>query len=415
MNETATRMPLHGVKVLDLSRILAGPLAAQALADLGAEVIKVERPGNGDEARRWGPPFLKDRDGNDTRESPMYLSANRNKQSITIDIACAEGQALVRRLAARADVLLENFKVGDLARYQLDAASLRALHPRLIYCSVTGFGQTGPKAHLPGYDTVFQAMSGMMSVTGLPDGVPGGGPMKTGPSLADFIAGQYAASGVLAALYERDGPHGTGVGRHIDIALLDCTIAAQTHSVMTYLAAGVIPPRRGTEGNGGLPSQAFECADGGIIVICGSEAQYRAFCHVLGQPQLADDPRFVTNSDRLAHRRELAEVFNALTRQRRAGELLAALEAAGIPSGPINRYPEVFADPQVVHRGVTQRVPHPTAGEVTLCVNPIRFTGTQPPPPTAPPTIGEHTDRILRDVLEMDPAEIAALHARRIV
>jgi len=412
---TPTRMPLTGVKVLDLSRILAGPLATQALADLGAEVIKVERPGNGDEARRWGPPFLKDRDGNDTRESPMYLSANRNKRSITIDIASAAGQDLVRRLVARSDVLLENYKVGDLARYGLDYATLRALNPRLVYCSVTGFGQTGPKAHLPGYDTVFQAMSGMMSVTGLPDGVPGGGPMKTGPSLADFIAGQYAATGVLAALYERDGPNGTGQGKHIDIALLDCTIAAQTHSVMTYLAAGVIPPRRGTEGNGGLPSQAFECADGGVIVICGSEAQYRSFCQALRQPQLADDPRFVTNTQRLAHRRELAEVFNALTRQWRMRELLAVLEAAGIPSGPINRYPEVFADPQVVHRGIAQRVPHPTAGEVTLCANPIRFTGTQAPQPTAPPTIGQHTDDILRDVLGLDEAAVAALRAQRVV
>ncbi|WP_048440346.1 CaiB/BaiF CoA-transferase family protein [Caenimonas sp. SL110] len=415
MSNTPTRMPLTGIKVLDLSRILAGPLAGQALADLGAEVIKVERPGNGDEARRWGPPFLKDQDGNDTRESPMYLSANRNKQSITIDIASAQGKELVRRLAARSDVVLENFKVGDLARYGLDHVSLRELNPSLIYCSITGFGQTGPKAHLPGYDTVFQAMSGMMSVTGLPDGVPGGGPMKTGPSLADFIAGQYAASGVLAALYERDGRGGTGIGKHIDIALLDCTIAAQTHSVMTYLAAGVIPPRRGTEGNGGLPSQAFECADGGVIVICGSELQYRAFCEVLRQPQLADDPRFVTNSHRLAHRRELAEVFNALTRQWPARELLAALEAAGIPSGPINRYPEVFADPQVVHRGVAQRVPHPTAGEVTLCANPIRFTGTEPPPATAPPTIGQHTDGILRDVLSLDETQIASLREQRVI
>lgn len=415
MSTAAARMPLEGVKVLDLSRILAGPLAAQALADLGAEVIKVERPGNGDEARRWGPPFLKDRDGNDTRESPMYLSANRNKRSITIDIASASGQDLVRRLAARADVVLENFKVGDLARYGLDHVSLRAQDPRLIYCSITGFGQSGPKAHLPGYDTVFQAMSGMMSVTGLPDGVPGGGPMKTGPSLADFIAGQYAASGVLAALYERDGPRGTGVGRHIDIALLDCTIAAQTHSVTTYLAAGVVPPRRGTEGNGGLPSQAFECADGGVIVICGSEAQYHAFCEVLRQPQLAEDPRFVTNSQRLAHRRELAEVFNALTRQWRARELLSALEAAGIPSGPINRYPEVFADPQVVHRGIAQRMPHPVAGEVTLCASPIRFTGAEPPVSTAPPTIGQHTDEILRGVLDLDEDAIASLRERRVV
>ncbi len=414
MTSTA-RLPLTGIQVLDLSRILAGPLAAQTLADLGADVIKVERPGNGDEARRWGPPFLKDREGRDTRESPMYLSANRNKRSITIDIATAEGQALVRRLVMRCDVLLENFKVGDLARYGLDYASLRALNPRLVYCSVTGFGQSGPKSHLPGYDTVFQGMSGMMSVTGLPDGVPGGGPMKTGPSLADFIAGQFAASGVLAALYERDGRHGTGEGRHIDIALLDCTIAAQTHSVMTYLAAGVVPPRRGTEGNGGLPSQAFECADGGVVVICGSELQYRAFCRVLRHPELADDPRFVTNTQRLAHRRELAEVFNGLTRQWPARELLAVLEAAGIPSGPINHYPEVFADAQVVHRGVAQRVPHPTAGEVTLCASPIRFTGEPPPMPTAPPTMGQHTDEILRDVLGLDEAAIGALREQGIV
>jgi crotonobetainyl-CoA:carnitine CoA-transferase CaiB-like acyl-CoA transferase len=411
MTAAPRRMPLSGIKVLDLSRILAAPLAAQALADLGAEVIKVERPGNGDEARRWGPPFLKDRDGRDTRESPMYLAANRNKRSITIDIACAEGQDLVRRLAMRADVLIENFKVGDLARYGLDHVSLRAINPRLIYCSVTGFGQSGPKSHLPGYDTVFQAMSGMMSVTGLPDGVPGGGPMKTGPSLADFIAGQYATAGILAALYERDAA-GSGEGRHIDIALLDCTIAAQTHSVMTYLAAGVVPPRRGTEGNGGLPSQAFACADGGVIVICGSEAQYRSFCEVLEHPELADDPRFVTNAQRLAHRRELAEVFNGLTRQWSMHDLLPALERAGIPSGPINSYPEVFADPQVRHRGIAQRVPHPTAGEVTLCANPIRFGGSEPPLPTAPPTIGQHTDEILRDVLRLDDAAIAALREK---
>ena len=415
MSRANSSMPLAGIKVLDLSRILAAPLAAQALADMGAEVIKVERPGNGDEARRWGPPFLKDRDGRDTRESPMYLAANRNKQSITIDIACVEGQDLVRRLASRADVLLENFKVGDLKRYGLDYSSLSALFPRLVYCSVTGFGQSGPKSHLPGYDTVFQAMSGMMSVTGLPDGVPGGGPMKTGPSLADFIAGQYATSGILAALYARDASGGTGEGCHSDIALLDCTIAAQTHSVMTYLASGIVPPRRGTEGNGGLPSQAFECADGGIIVICGSEAQYSRFCEVLRHPELAQDPRFVTNAHRLAHRRELAEVFNALTRLWPAADLLAALERAGIPSGPINSYPAVFADPQVLHRGVAQRVPHPTAGEVVLCANPIRSTGHVPPLPSAPPTMGQHTDTILRDVLGLDDQAIAGLRERRVV
>ncbi len=407
------RLPLQGIQVLDLGRILAAPLAAQSLADLGADVIKVERPGRGDEARRWGPPFLKDTDGQDTRESPMYLCANRNKRSITIDIAKAEGQALIRELAARADVLIENFKVGDLKRYGLDYASLRELNPRLVYCSITGFGQDGPLSKLPGYDTVFQAMSGMMSVTGLPDGEPGGGPMKTGPSLADFMAGQYAVSAIVAALYERDTA--SGEGQHIDIALLDCTIAAQSHYVTTYLATGSVPPRRGTQGNGGLPSQAFACADRGIIVICGTEAQYRTFCEVLRHPELGDDPRFVTNARRLEHRGELTEVFNALTAQWQAAELLAALEAAGIPSGPINTYPEVFANPQVQHRGMAIEMPHPTAGSVTLCASPIRFTGIAPAEPAAPPLLGQHTDEVLGGVLGRDASTIRALRERGIV
>jgi crotonobetainyl-CoA:carnitine CoA-transferase CaiB-like acyl-CoA transferase len=407
------RLPLTGIKVLDLSRILAAPLAAQALGDLGAEVIKVERPGTGDEARRWGPPFLKDREGRDTRESPMYLCANRNKRSLTVDIARQEGQALVRELARRCDVLIENYKVGDLQRYGLDWESLRAVNPRLVYCSVTGFGQTGPYAKLPGYDTVFQAMSGMMSVTGLPDGVPGGGPMKTGPSLADYMAGQNALSAIVAALYERD-TH-SGEGQHIDVALMDSTIAAQSHYIATYLAAGSVPVRRGTEGNGGLPSQAFQCADRGIIVICGSEAQYRSFCQVLRHPELADDPRFVTNSQRLAHRRELAETFGAITRQWPAGELLAALEAAGIPSGPINTYPEVFADPQVVHRGMTLTADHVQAGPTQFCASPIRFTGIEARAPMAPPVLGQHTDEVLRGELGLSDAQIERLREARVV
>ena len=407
------RLPLTGIKVLDLSRILAAPLAAQSLGDLGAEVIKVERPATGDEARRWGPPFLKDRDGNDTRESPMYLCANRNKRSLTIDIAKPEGQGLVRQLAARSDVLIENYKVGDLQRYGLDYESIRAVQPRIIYCSVTGFGQSGPYSKLPGYDTVFQAMSGMMSVTGLPDGVPGGGPMKTGPSLADFMAGQFATAGILAALYERDTF--SGEGQHIDIALLDCTIAAQSHYAMTYLATGSVPQRRGTEGNGGLPSQAFSCADRGIIVICGSEAQYRTFCKVLRHPELADDPRFVTNAQRLAHRPELAATFNAITRQWPATELLEALKEAGIPSGPINTYPEVFSDPQVLHRGMTLAAEHVQAGLVDFCASPIRFTGVAPREPMAPPVLGQHTDEVMREVLGTDVATIARLRAASVI
>ncbi|MBO9354932.1 CoA transferase [Bordetella petrii] len=407
------RPALQGIKVLDLSRILAAPLAAQALGDLGADVIKVERPRTGDEARRWGPPFLKDEAGNDTRESPMYLCANRNKRSITVDIATPRGQDIVRRLAARSDVLLENFKVGNLRRYGLDYESLRQVNPRLVYCSVTGFGQDGPYHHLPGYDTVFQAMSGMMSVTGLPDGVPGGGPMKTGPSLADFMAGQYAVSAILAALYERDT--GSGLGQHIDLALLDCTIAAQSHYVTTYLATGSVPPRRGTEGNGGLPSQAFPCADGTIIVICGNEAQYRTFCEVLRHPELADDPRFVNNAKRLEHRRELTSTFNAITARWPAAGLLAALEQAQIPCGPINSYPQVFENPQVVHREMAVTMPHPTAGRVTLCRNPIRFVDAPGVPPTAPPVLGQHTDEVLNEELDLDAAEIAELRQLGIV
>ncbi|MBI2771319.1 MAG: CoA transferase [Burkholderiales bacterium] len=407
------RLPLTNIRVLDLSRILAAPLAAQSLGDLGAEVIKVERPVTGDEARRWGPPFLKDREGKDTRESPMYLCANRNKRSLTIDIARPEGQELVRKLVAQSDVLIENYKVGDLVRYGLDYASLRKVNPRLVYCSVTGFGQSGPYSKLPGYDTVFQAMSGMMSVTGLPDGVPGGGPMKTGPSLADFIAGQYATAGILAALYERDTF--SGEGQHIDIALLDCTIAAQSHYTATYLATGSVPVRRGTEGNGGLPSQAFQCADRGIIVICGSEAQYRTFCNVLKHPELADDPRFVTNRDRLAHRAELATTFNALTREWQSNELLAAFKDAGIPSGPINTYPEVFADPQVVHRGMTLVAEHVQAGQVEFCASPIRFTGIEARAPMAPPVLGQHTDELLRDVLGVDNADIERLRGEKVI
>lgn len=407
------RLPLSGIRVLDLGRILAAPLAAQSLGDLGADVIKVERPTIGDEARRFGPPFPKDTQGQDVREAPMYLSANRNKRSITIDLAHPQGQALVRQLAAQSDVLIENYKVGDLQRYGLDYSALKAVNPRLVYCSVTGFGQTGPYAAQPGYDTVFQGMSGLMSVTGLPDGTPGGGPMKTGPSLADFMAGQYATAGVLAALYERDTY--SGEGAHIDIALLDCTIAAQTHYIATYLATHSVPPRRGTEGNGGLPSQAFACADRSIIVICGNEPQYRAFCAALGHPELAQDPRFASNGDRLRHRHELADTFGAITAQWQSTELLQTLQAAGIPSGPVNAYPEVFADPQVVHRGLAIEVQHSQAGAMQLCASPLRFVDVAQRASMAPPLLGEHTEAVLREALGLDNATIARLREAQVI
>src|SRR5688572_24055262 len=290
-----SRKPLSHIRVLDLSRVIAGPLAAQLLGDLGAEVIKVERTGPGDDARRMGPPFLKDTQGRDTRETPIILGSNRNKKSITLNLRRPDGQPIARRRAGMSDVLIENFKVGDLKRYGLDQASLRELNPRLVYCSVTGFGQTGPYAPRPGYDSIFQAMGGLMSVTGYPDD-EGGAPVKTGPSIADFIAGQFAAIGVITALYDRDANREAswGHGQHIDVALLDSVIASLSHYTAQYLAMGEVPVRRGTQGNGGLPSQMFPCADGAVMVVCGNDEQYRRFCVALGHPALADDDRYVT-------------------------------------------------------------------------------------------------------------------------
>jgi crotonobetainyl-CoA:carnitine CoA-transferase CaiB-like acyl-CoA transferase len=412
MNTTA--LPLSGIRVLDLSRVLAGPLAAQMLGDLGAEVIKVERPGAGDDSRKMGPPFLKDTDGKDTRESPILLGTNRNKKSITVDLAKPEGQAIVKQLAAISDVVIENFKVGDLKRYGLDHESLRALNPRLVYCSVTGFGQSGPYAPRPGYDSIFQAMGGLMSVTGYPD-EEGGAPVKTGPSIADFIGGQFAAIGVIASLYERDArsdePDRGGCGQHVDIALLDSVIASLTHYTAQYLATGIVPVRRGTQGNGGLPSQMFPCADGAIMVVCGNDEQYRRFCAALDRAELADDPRFVINSQRVQNRKPLADTFDAITRQWKKQDLLAAMEKAGVPAGPIYDLEEVFNDPQVQHRGMAVEVPHPLSGTVKLAGNPIHFSDTPITRYTAPPTMGQHTREVLHDLLGMDDAELAVLAA----
>ena len=327
MSTATTALPLQGIRVLDLSRVLAGPLAAQMLGDLGAEVIKVERPGAGDDSRKMGPPFLKDTEGRDTRESPILLGTNRNKKSITLDLAKPQGQAIVKRLAAISDVVIENFKVGDLKRYGLDHESLRAVNPRLVYCSVTGFGQTGPYAPRPGYDSIFQAMGGLMSVTGYPDD-EGGAPVKTGPSIADFIGGQFAAIGVIASLYERDvrcEPGRGGRGQHVDIALLDSVIASLTHYTAQYLATGIVPVRRGTQGNGGLPSQMFPCADGVVMVVCGNDEQFLRFCAALGHPELGQDERFVTNQMRVQNRKPLADTFDAITRQWKQQDILAEM------------------------------------------------------------------------------------------
>jgi crotonobetainyl-CoA:carnitine CoA-transferase CaiB-like acyl-CoA transferase len=411
-----SRKPLSHIRVLDLSRVLAGPLAAQMLGDLGAEVIKIERAGGGDDARKMGPPFLKDRQGRDTQESPIILGANRNKKSITLNLATPEGQDIVRRLALISDVIVENFKVGDLQRYGLDYASLKQLNPRLVYCSVTGFGQSGPYAPRPGYDSIFQGMGGLMSVTGYPDD-EGGAPVKTGPSIADFIGGQFAAIGVLAALYERDAnsAHSEGRGQHVDIALLDSVIASLTHYTAQYLATGEVPVRRGTQGNGGLPSQMFPCADGAVMVVCGNNDQYRRFCQVLNHPELADDARFATNSDRVRNRKALAQTFDALTKQWRQQELLTAMERANVPAGPIYNLEQAFADPQVQHRGMSVEVPHPLSGTVKICANPIKLSATPIDEYTAPPTLGQHTEEILKGLLGLEDADLARLAEAKVI
>ncbi|WP_234409573.1 CaiB/BaiF CoA-transferase family protein [Ideonella sp. B508-1] len=418
---SSARMPLSGLRVLDLSRVLAGPFAAQLLGDLGAEVIKVERAGAGDDSRKMGPPFLKDLEGRDTRESPILLGTNRKQKSITLDLAKPEGQEIVRRLAAMSDVVVENFKVGDLKRYGLDHESLRAVTPRLVYCSVTGFGQSGPYAPRPGYDSIFQAMGGLMSVTGYPD-EEGGAPVKTGPSIADFIGGQFAAIGVISALYARDAQRGGrpacdqhGRGQQVDIALLDSVIASLTHYTAQYLATGVVPVRRGTQGNGGLPSQAFPCADGSIMVVCGNDEQYRRFCHALGRPDLATDPRFETNPLRVGNRRLLTETFNEITRTWEQRDLLSAMDRAGVPAGPIYDLKQVFEDPQVQHRGMSVEVPHPLSGTVKIAANPIKLSDTPIERYIAPPTTGQHTSEVLKDLLAMSDDELARLSAARII
>ena len=403
------KSPLSNIRVLDMSRILAGPWAAQMLADLGAEVIKIERPGKGDDSRQFGPPFLQDGTGRNTRESSFYISTNRNKKSMTCDIATVQGQALIRDLVAHCDVLLENYKVGDLKRYGLDYASLSEVNPRLIYCSLTGFGQTGPYSPRPGYDSIFQAMGGLMSITGLPDDVPGGGPMKTGPSLADILAGQYATYAIQAALYARD-VHGAP-GQHIDVALLDALIASTSHYASQYLVSGEVPVRRGTEGNGGMPSRMFQCADGDIMIVAGNNEQYARFCAVLGHPELATDARFAEIPLRVTHRRALGEVFEPLVAAWQVADLLSALDDAGVPAGPINNLEQVFADAHVKARGMCVESPHPLAadGKVKMVANPVKFSATPIVNYKAPPMQGQHTEQVLSELLGLDAGAIQAL------
>lgn len=399
---------LAGVRVLDLSRVLAGPWCTQTLADLGADVIKIERPGSGDDTRGWGPPFLKDRDGRDTAEAAYYLGTNRNKRSIAIDIAQPAGQQLVREMAARCDVFVENFKVGDMARYGLDAPSLCALNPRLVYCSVTGFGQTGPYRDRAGYDYAVQGIGGLMSVTGERDDLPGGGPQKVGVAVADLFTGMYATVAILAALRHRDL---TGEGQAIDMALLDTQVAMLANLGANYLATGVAPKRMGNAHQNIVPYQVFEVADGHIILAVGNDGQYAKFCDVAGAPELAADPRFARNADRVRHRATLVPLLAEVMKQRRKADWLAALEAAKVPCGAINDLAEVFADPQVRERGMTVEVPHPLAGPLPLVASPIKLAKTPVQYRRAPPLLGEHTAELLRE-FGIDEARCAALHSQ---
>lgn len=403
---------LQGVKVLDLSRVFSGPWAAQMLADFGADVIKVERPGRGDDVRHQGV-FLRDSEGRATGESSSFLAMNRGKRSVTIDLAHPEGQALVRELAAGSDILIENFKAGDLARYGLDHASLQPVNPGLIYCSITGFGQTGPYSHRPGYDPIFQSMSGLMSVTGLADEHPGGGPLRVGYSVADITAGFYAVSAILAALRHRDQV--SGQGQHIDLALLDAQIGALSHVAMMYLVSGRQPPRLGNVSPITCPWQSFDCADGHIVIAVGNDRQFEALCGVLGVPGLASDSRFLTNPLRANHREELIPQLAAVFRTRSVAHWYEVCESAGVPSGPIYDFAQVFDDPQVRHRGMRTTMTHPLSGSVPQVANPVVFSATPVQPTRPPPTLGEHTEEVLQERLGLPPQRVAELRAAGIV
>ena len=403
---------LSHIRVLDLSRVLAGPWCTQNLADLGADVIKVEKPGSGDDTRAWGPPYLKDAGGNDTGESAYYLSCNRGKRSLALDIAHPEGRRVARELARHCDVLVENFKVGGLAKYGLDWDSLRTLNPRLVYCSITGFGQDGPYAARAGYDFIVQGMGGLMSVTGEPDGVPGGGPQKVGVAVADLFTGMYATVAVLAALTFRER---SGEGQHIDLSLLDAQVAMLANQNMNYLTTGQAPARRGNAHPNIVPYQTFATADGHVILAIGNDAQFRRFCELAGCGALADDARFAANRDRVANRAALVPLLEPLLRQRSTHAWVEALEDAGVPCGPINRLGEVFADPQVRHRGMRIDLPHALAGSVPLVANPIRLSASPLEYASAPPLLGQHTNEILHELLGLPQAELARLRDQGVI
>ena len=403
---------LAGVKVLDLTRVLAGPWCTQLLADYGATVIKIEKPGVGDDTRQWGPPYAMDQAGDATAEAAYYLSANRGKQSLTLDFAQAEGAALLLQLVAQADVLIENYKVGSLKKYGLDYDCLSKLNPRLIYCSITGFGQTGPYASRPGYDFAIQGIGGLMSITGERAGLPGGGPQKVGVAVVDVMTGMYASTAILAALANRAA---SGLGRYIDVALLDVQVAMLANVGMNYLTSDTLPERWGNAHPNIVPYQAFETGAGQLVVAVGNNGQFASFCQVLGKPEWSLDQRFSSNPARVAHRALLIPLIEACLQQREAAELAQALDAAGVPCGPINNLAQVFADPQVQARAMRVDVPHPSAGSVPQVRHPVRFSGAAIAPMQAPPTLGQHTDQLLQHMLGLQADEIATLKANGVV
>jgi len=388
---------LSHLKVLDLTRVLAGPWASQLLADLGADVIKVERPELGDDTRRWGPPYLRDADGEETSESAYFQCANRGKRSICVDVTSAEGQDVIRKLVARSDILLENYKTGGMKKYGLDYESLEVLNPRLVYCSITGFGQTGPYAERPGYDFLVQAMGGLMSITGEPDERPGGGPQKVGVALSDILTGLYASTGILAAIAERER---SGRGQYLDLALLDVTAATLANQAANHLVGGVVPGRMGNQHPSIVPYQGFATADGQCVVAVGNDEQYRRFVCLLGRPEWGSDPRFATNAARVANREILIPGLADIMKSETTGHWLAACEAEGVPAAPINRIDQVFTDPQILARGMKVAMPHSLDTTVVLPGNPIKLSRTPVEYRRAPPLLGEHGEEILSEIAD---------------
>ena len=404
--------PLSHIRVLDLSRVLAGPWASQNLADLGAEVIKVERPGSGDDTRGWGPPWLKDAEGRDTTDSSYFLSVNRGKKSLTLDISKPEGQDIIRALAEKSDVLIENYKVGSLARYGLGYEDIRKISPKIIYCSVTGFGQSGPYAPRPGYDFVFQGMGGLMSITGERDELPGGGPQKVGIALTDILCGMYASVAICAALTHCER---TGVGQYIDMALLDCMVAFNANQIHGYFASGNLPKRFGNAHPNVVPYQVFPCKDGHIILATGNDSQFASFCKVTGHHELAEDERFRLMTGRIVNRDILIPMIADIMRTRDMQDWIVILEAANVPCGPINNMQQVFEDPQVRHRELKKEIPHPLGIACPTVASPMRFSETPVEYNIPPPLLGQHTRDVLRELLGMDRQAVDALAKKGVV